>query len=92
VGAFPWLGCLTEHSLPKDHWYRMVIGKAVALFGHAADRGEGVASMLQPPFDAERARRVQFPLERQGTSGTFKASSPNKALQQTGPASRLFAA
>jgi hypothetical protein len=61
--AQAWDGFLAEYSLAEDDWYRVEIGKAVALFSHAAERGEGVVSILQPPYDAERARRVQIPLE-----------------------------
>jgi hypothetical protein len=57
-----WDAFRAEYSLPEDDWYRSEIGKAVALFNYAADRGEGVVSILQPPFDAERARRVKIPL------------------------------
>lgn len=58
-----WDSFLAEYPLPQGDWYRVEIGKAVALFSYAAERGEGVVSILQPPYDAERARRVQIPLE-----------------------------
>jgi hypothetical protein len=63
VLAQAWGAFLAEHSLPEEDWYRVEIGKAVALFSHAAERGEGVVSILEPPYDAERAQRVQNPLE-----------------------------
>jgi len=61
--AQTWDGILAEYSLPESDWYRVEIGNAVALFSHAAERSEGIVSILQPPYDAERACRVQIPLE-----------------------------
>lgn len=57
-----WVATLAEWPLPKDDWYRIEIEKVLAAFHHAAAVGEGVASILQPPFDEERASRVVIPL------------------------------
>lgn len=48
-------------ELPDDDWYRIEFGKIIAVLEHAAANGEGIASVLQPPFDQERASRVIIP-------------------------------
>ncbi len=42
-------------------WFRPEIDNLLALFQHAADRGEAVVSALEPPMDEERAAKVVLP-------------------------------
>ena len=57
-----WGATLAKWPLPKDDWYRIEIEKVLAAFHHAATVGEGIASILDPPFDQKRASRVVIPL------------------------------
>ena len=57
-----WRATLAGRPLPDDDWYRIEIEKVIAVLRHAAALVEGVASVLQPPFDQERACRVVNPL------------------------------
>jgi hypothetical protein len=56
-----WGATLADWHLSDNDWYRIEIEKVVAVFRHAVAVGEGVASVLQPPFDQERASRVVVP-------------------------------
>lgn len=56
LGAEPAL-----QTLPEDDWYNIEFGKVVTVLEHAAANGEGIASVLQPPFDEKRASRVIVP-------------------------------
>jgi hypothetical protein len=42
-------------------WFRVDIDKLVELFQHAADQGEAVVSVLEPPMDEARAAKVRIP-------------------------------
>jgi hypothetical protein len=56
-----WSYGLETHPVPKDDWYRVEIEKVLAVVTHAAEGGECFVSLLEPPMDAERARRVAIP-------------------------------
>lgn len=57
-----WGATLAEWPLPDDNWYRVEIEKVVGVLRHAAAVAEGVASILQPPFEREGGSRAVIPL------------------------------
>jgi hypothetical protein len=49
--ALEWARVAGEFGPPDGDWYREEIEKVVAIYGHAAIAGEGVASILPMPSD-----------------------------------------
>jgi len=44
-----------------DNWYKVEIEKVLSVLNHAAQSGECFVSVLEPPLDEERARKVTIP-------------------------------
>ena len=65
-----WDAQFAERDIPSDDWYRIEIEKVLAVFGHAASRGECVVNVIHPPADAARASRVRMPVKAQEISDT----------------------
>jgi hypothetical protein len=61
--AAAWQQALGMGPVAEDDWYRIEIEKVLRLFRHAAERGECVVSVLQPPADAGRASKVRIPFD-----------------------------
>jgi hypothetical protein len=53
----------------EDDWYRIEIEKVLRVFEHATACGGCVVSVLQPPADRWRARRVRVPLVPASSAG-----------------------
>ena len=63
-----WTIVSSESTVPEDDWYRIEITKLLAIYDHARQNSECIVSMLEPPADSKRARRVQIPLTLKRTS------------------------
>jgi hypothetical protein len=61
--AAAWQQTLATQPVPEDDWYRVEIEKVLRILQHAAAHDECVVSALAPPFDRERADKVNIPFE-----------------------------
>lgn len=58
-----WDRLISKQQLSSDDWLLLETERVISLFNFAAERDEGVVSVLEPPYDAERAARVHMPIE-----------------------------
>lgn len=57
-----WNPLLAQQDFLDDDWYRIEIGKLMAVFEHAVQSHECVVNIIHPPIDEERALRVRMPI------------------------------
>ena len=57
-----WTIVLSELALPEDDWDRIEITKLLAVYDYARQNSEYIVSILEPPHDSKRARKVTIPV------------------------------
>jgi hypothetical protein len=57
-----WSIVSNDPAIPEDDWYRIEITKLLAVYDHARQNSECIVSILEPPQDSKRARKVKIPL------------------------------
>lgn len=55
-----WTIVTREAKVSEDDWYKIEITKLLAVYDHARQNSECIVSMLAPPADSERARKVKI--------------------------------
>jgi len=57
-----WAVAVRQWNVPEGDWYRIEITKLLSIYDHARRESECIVSMLEPPADSERARKVKIPV------------------------------
>ena len=57
-----WTIVSNDPSISEDDWYKIEITKLLAVYDHARQNSEWIVSMLEPPKDSKRARKVKIPI------------------------------